>query len=163
MTNENGLPPPLHSDSLSGSHGPDIKLSGSKCQNVGGCAHGRDEFDDQDASGGGVSEADPGEEEVGEGTTFGFGNVVNTVVGEGVVDGAKFVEGGGFECRGRGVDGGGLERLEAAKGEGCCGLASKELSRGSRGDAGGEAEGVHGGVHGVAVHCPLWENIQLLG
>lgn len=104
MADKHGLSTPLDRNGLSGGDGSNIKLGRCQRQHVGGGAHGGDELDNEDASGGGVGEANSGEEEVGEGTTFWFGDAVDAVVFESVVDGAQFVELGSLE----GGEGGGI-------------------------------------------------------
>lgn len=102
MTDEDGFAPPLDRDGFTGGDGRDVEFGRGQGEDVGAGAHGGDEFDDEDACGGGVGESHSREEEVGEGATFGFGDVIDAVVGVAVVDGAQFVEGGGLEGGGRG-------------------------------------------------------------
>ena len=94
MTDEDRLSAPLHRDGLSGRDGANVEFSRGQCQHVCGGAHGGNELYHEDTCGGGVCEADTGEEEVGEGTAFGFGDAVDAIICEGVIDGAEFVEGG---------------------------------------------------------------------
>ena len=86
MTNEHGLSTPLDRDGFTGRDPTDVEFGRGQCEDIGRSAHGGDEFNDEDACGGGVGESDPGEEEVGEGTTFWFGDAVDAVIGEAVVD-----------------------------------------------------------------------------
>jgi len=141
MADEDGLSTPLDRDGLSNAHGAYVEFGRGQRQNVGGRTHGRDEFHDEDACGGGVRESDSGEEEVGEGATFGFGDSVDAVIGEGVVDGAEFVEGGGL---GGGEGGGDVGRLlergvggaKAGGVDGSGDTSGDELGGGPRGEAG---------------------------
>lgn len=73
VADEHGLSAPLDRDGLAHADGADVEFRGGQGQDVGGGAHGGDEFDDEDAGRGGVGESDSGEEEVGEGATLGFG------------------------------------------------------------------------------------------
>lgn len=91
MTDEDGFAAPFDRDGFTGRDGRYVEFGAGQSQHVGRGAHGRDEFDDEDACGGSVGEADAGEEEVGEGSTFGFGDVVDAVVGVAVVHRAEFV------------------------------------------------------------------------
>mmetsp|Transcript_8884 Transcript_8884/g.18947 ORF Transcript_8884/g.18947 Transcript_8884/m.18947 type:complete len:156 (+) Transcript_8884:453-920(+) len=146
MTNENGLAAPLDRDGLAGLDAPHVEFGGGEGEDVGGGAHGGNKLDNEDAGSGGVGKADSGEEKVGEGAAFGFGDTVDAVVFEGVVDGAEFVEGGGFGGGKGGGDVGRLEALGEAEGGGGGGseASGEDLGRRPGGEAGGEAEGVHG-------------------
>lgn len=101
VADEDGLAAPFDGDGLARGDGSNIKLGRGERQHIGGGAHGRDEFDHQHAGSGGVGEANPREEEVGEGSAFGLGDMINAVVGESVVDRAQFVEGRSLEGGGR--------------------------------------------------------------
>lgn len=149
MTDEHRLSAPLDRDGLAEADGGHVEFRGGQGQYVGGGAHGRDEFHDEDAGRGSVRESDSGEQEVGEGATFGLGDSVDAVVGEAVVDGAELVEGGDLAGRlgleggeGGGGDVGGLS-LECgeggadSRGGGGSATAGEEVGGGPRGEAGG--------------------------
>ncbi|KAL7461029.1 hypothetical protein ACHAXS_001466 [Conticribra weissflogii] len=145
MANKDWLATPLDCDSFPGLDAPHVEFGGGEGEDVRGGAHRGDKLDDENAGSGGVGEADSGEEEVGECATFGFGDAVDAVVFEGVVDGAELVERRSFEGREGGGNVGGLEALGETKGGGGGSEARREdLGRGPGGEAGGEAKGVHG-------------------
>jgi hypothetical protein len=93
MTNEHGFSAPLDGNRRTLVNFPEVKFCRCECEYVSGGAHGGNEFDDEDAGSGGVGEADSGEHEVGECTTFGFSYFVDAVVCVCVVDGSEGVEG----------------------------------------------------------------------
>mmetsp|Transcript_19454 Transcript_19454/g.31490 ORF Transcript_19454/g.31490 Transcript_19454/m.31490 type:complete len:202 (+) Transcript_19454:445-1050(+) len=140
MTDKDGLSAPLNSDGLANTHAADVEFSRRQREDVGGRAHGRDEFDHEDAGRGGIRESDSGEEEVGEGTAFGFGDSVDAIVGEAVVDGAEFVESGGLgsgegggDVGGGGLLEGGVGGAEARGVDGRGSSAGEKLGGGPRG------------------------------
>ena len=94
MADEDRLTPPFDSDGLARTHARDVEFRGCHGQHVRGCGHGRYELDDEYARRGRVRESDAGEEEVGEGASFRFGDAIDSVVGVTVIDGAELVEGG---------------------------------------------------------------------
>jgi len=142
VADKNWLTTPLDSDGLSHVHGAYVKFGRGQGKDIGGRAHGGDEFHNEDASGGCVRESDSREEKVGEGTTFGFGDSIDAVISEGMVDGSEFVEGGGL---GGGEGGGDVGRLlerrdgsaKAGGVDGSGGSAGEELRGCPRREAGG--------------------------
>ena len=104
VPDEHRLSPPLDGDGLADCHGADVEFSRGQSEDVGGRGHGRDELHDEHARRGGVREAHPGEEEVGEGAALGLCDAIDAIVGEAVIDGTELVEGRGLGGRGgRGV------------------------------------------------------------
>eukprot|EP01083_Nonionella_stella_P291156 990734_1 len=92
VTNKYGLTTPLDSDGTSHLNLSKVKLGGCHSKDIGGGRHGGYEFDNEDTGSRCIGETNTRKHEVSECTTLWLGYFIDTIGGEGMVNGSKLVE-----------------------------------------------------------------------
>jgi hypothetical protein len=100
LSDKNGFATPLNGQRLTIFHCAQIEIGRRQSSCRSGNGKRGYQFHHQQSSSGGIGESNRSKHEVGKGTTLGFGNLVNPIVVESIVDASVIVH--GFYARGHG-------------------------------------------------------------